>query len=268
MKFVVFLLSAILAFLHAAPVEKSAVIEVTDLFETAWKFQEKLNPRQEDIDNDVTEFRNSVSNVLKTTSKNALKEIELNSKKILEMEQPYRVAIDGLKAGDCSTDLKFLLTSATKLTGYKSGNCVNLYDNSVDTEVQQAQELISVYDGIFTELQQLVVKSFVGKNQFSQQPEIISSFEHEYEKRVAMWEEIKPDVELFIENLSGNINDFNDIMANCMTNIQDGVAKTYNLLNDDIETCVIFDNTPSPFRKSYKLRTLAELLPNEDLSVL
>lgn len=268
MKIVVFLLATLIAFLQAAPVEKTAVIEVFGLFETAWEFQAKLNPRQEDIDNDVTEFRNSVSNVLKTTSKNALKEIESNAKKILEMEQPYRVAIDELKVGDCSDDLKFLLTSVTKLTGYKSGNCVNLYDDSVDIEVKQAQELISVYDGIFTELQQLVVKSFVGKNQFSQQPEIISSFEHEYEKRVAMWEEIKPDVELFIENLSGNIDGFNDIMASCMTDIQNGVAKTYNLLHEDIETCVIFDNTPSPFRKSYKLRTLAELLPNEDLSVL
>jgi hypothetical protein len=268
MKFVILLLVNVIA-LQAAPVSQtSSAIEVNDLFDTAWKFQDKLNPRQSDIDNDVTEFRNSVSNVLKTTSKNALKEVEDNAKRILDLENPVRTSIDGLKVGDCSSDLKKLLNGITGFTGYKSSNCVKLYDYSVDVEVQQAQDLISVYDGIFTELQQLVVKSFVGKNQFNQQAEIIERFEQEYEKRVAAWEAIKPDVELFIENLSGNIEAFNDVMHECMVEIQQTVLPSYELLKEDIETCIIFENTPNPFRKSYKLKSLAELIPNEDLSVL
>jgi hypothetical protein len=253
--------------LNAAPIIKTD-IEIDGLFETAWEFQEKLNPRQTDIDNDVSEFRNSVSNVLKTTSRDALKELEENSLKILELESPVRTSVNELKEGDCSDDLKKLLNGVTSFTGYKSSNCVKLYDLAVDKEVQQAQELISVYDGIFTELQQLVVKAFVGKNQFTQQPEIIEYFNEEYNKRVAAWEEIKPDVELFIENLSGNIGAFNEVMHNCMVDIQKTVLPSYELLKEDVITCSIFDNTPNPFRKSYKLRTLEELLPNEDLSVL
>lgn len=266
MKFVIILLVNLIA-LNAAPIAETN-LEIDSLFETAWEFQSKLNPRQTDIDNDVSEFRNSVSNVLKTTSKNALKEVEDNAKKVLELESPVRTSINGLKVGDCSNDLKYLLNGITSFTGYKSGNCVKFYDASVDIEVQQAQDLISVYDGIFTELQQLVVKAFVGRNQFKEQDEIVETFEREYELRVAKWEEIKPDVELFIENLSGKIDGFNELMNDCMVEIQKSVVPAYAMMEEDIQTCIIFDNTPNPFRKSYKLRSLADLLPNEDLSFL
>ena len=267
MKFVILFFVNLIA-LHAAPISETSDISVDNLFETAWEFQSKLNPRQEDIDNDVTQFRNSVSNVLKKSSKNALKEVEENAMKILELENPFRSAINDLKIGECSNDLKKLLSGITGFTGYKSSNCVKMYDFSVDIQVSQAQDLISVYDGIFTELQQLVVKAFVGKNQFSQQAAIIQRFEEEYQTRVAAWEEIKPDVELFIENLMGKIDGFNEIMHECMVEIQNTVVPSYELINEDIETCIIFENTPNPFRKSYRLKTLAELLPNEDLSVL
>lgn len=267
MKFVIFFLANLIAS-QAAPTGSSSELNVDELFGTAWEFQTKLNPRQQDIDNDLTEFRHSVSNVLKTTSKNALTEVEDNAQKVLELENPYRSAMNELKVTSCSTDLKELLTGITSFTGYKSGICVRLYDFAVDAEIQQANDLISVYDGIFTELQQLVVKAFSGKNQFSQQAAIIKQFEEEYAKRVAAWEEIKPDVELFIENLMEKIDALNSKMKGCMKEIQTSVVKTYDLLEEDIQTCIDIENIPLSKFKSYKLKTLAELLPNEDLSVL
>lgn len=260
--------AGLIASLGAAPIRKSSDLSVDELFQTAWEFQNKLNPRQEDIDNDVTEFRTSVSNVLKTTSKSALSEVEENAKTILELESPVRMAVSALPVGDCSNNLNDLLSSITTFTGFQSSNCVALYDAAVDDEIQQAQDLISVYDGIFTELQQLVIKAFVGKNQFNEQAEIVSRFELEYERRVAAWEKIKPDVEHFIDTLSDKIDDFNGGMNGCMHNIQESVVGAYSMISTRVQTCIDFDNTPNPFRAAISPLKLEEVLPNQDLSFL
>lgn len=261
MKLFVLLFLANLIVLQAAPIRKSEEVSIEELFKTAWEFQNKLIPRQEGIDNDVTELRTSVSKVLKSTSSEALKEVEDNAKKVLLLEQPVRSSINGLKAGDCATNLKSLLNGITEFTGFESSNCVKFYDNSVDAEVRTAQEMITNYDGIFTELQQLVVKAFVGKNQFSQQAEIIDAFEDEYERRVEEWERIKPNVEEFIDTLGDTIGQINNAMGFCMKDVQDTVSVAYNFISTRVETCIDFDNSQNNFKSAFKPLTLDDVLP-------
>lgn len=253
---------------QCAPIGKSNQLSVDELFEIAWEYQNKLNPRQQDIDNEVTEFRTSLSRVLKVTSKEALEEVEENSKIILELEKPVRSAVSELKEGDCSKNLNNLLTATTEFTGYESSVCVKYYDKSVIAEVREAQDLISAYDGIFTELQQLVVQAFVGRNQFNQQEEIVEAFEVEYDRRIEAWEEIKPDIDNFIDDLTNDVEKSNEELKVCMKAIQDDVLLAYNRMSDRIQTCIDFENTPNPFKSSFTPLLLQDILPNRDLSYL
>jgi hypothetical protein len=246
----------------AMPVKKSRDLSVDELFEAAWEFQERLNPQQEGIDADVTQYRTSVSRVLRMTSKDALTEVEENTKEILELEKPIRAEVDELVVGSCSSSLKQLLSGITEFTGYESSNCVKTYGRGVNQEVKEAQNLISLYDGMFTELQQLVVDAFIGRNQFIQQAEIVETFENEFERRLNAWEEIKPNVEAFVESLGDKISDISNLMSTCMKQVRENVVIAYEYISTGVETCKEFDGSVnSKFKAAVLPLTLEEILP-------
>lgn len=249
---------------HGAPIRNVSEMSVDELFEVAWEYQNKLSPTQQDIDNEVTDFRTSLSRVLKQTSKDALEEVEENAKVILELEKPVRSAVSELKEGDCSANLASLLSALTEFTGYESSNCVKRYDKSVTGEVRAAQDVINSYDGIFTELQQLVVQAFIGRNQFNDQTEIIEAFEVEFDKRAEAWDKIKPEVENFIDDLNNGIGKSSELMESCMKEIRDDVSAAYNRISGRVQSCIDFENTPNPFKSSFAPLMLKDILPNRD----
>lgn len=248
---------------QGAPIISSDSTNIDELFKMAWEYQNKLNPRQEDIDKEVTEFRVLVSKMLNATPRLALEEVESNSKKVLELEEPTRTAVFALSPSSCASNLKNLLSEITEFTGYESSNCVKFYDNSVEREIQNAQNFISNYDGIFTEFQQLVVQSFIGKNQFIQQSEIIETIENEYKRRVENWEEIQPKVETFIDTLTDTISNIHTEMESCMEDIQDNVSVAYKFISSRVTTCIEFENTPNRFKSLLSPLSLKDILPRK-----
>lgn len=248
---------------QSAPIRKSQVISIDELFEVAWEYHDKLTPKQEKIDSDVFEFRTSISNVLKVTSKDALMEVEENAKMILELEKPVKEAVNTLKIGDCSNNLKTLLTGITEFTGYQSSNCVKFYDNELNDRIEKAQQFISDYDGVFTEFQQIVIQAFIGKNKFSQPAEIIEQIESDYEKSSNAWETIKPKSEVFMDALNKDIGDINVELKQCMKDIQEATSSAYDFVSSRVQTCVDFDNTAD---LPLKALTLEDILPNYELN--
>lgn len=263
MKICAIFLFACLIATQAAPINKAS--DITTLFATANEFQKKLSETQVEVDDDLTDFRLSVSSVLRTSSSKALSEVEMNAEAILELEAPVLQAVNTLPAGECSTNLKTLLESVTAQTGFASSNCLSTFDVRVDAQVSQAQDMISVYDGVFTELQQLVVKAFVGKNKFTEPDRIIEKFQGEFATRIAVWEEMKPDVETFVSGLTGTITGYNSAMNGCMGGVQNQVAGAYQLVQARVQTCIDFENTPGPFRAALKPLTLEDVFPKEFL---
>lgn len=265
MKICAIFLFACLIATQAAPIGKSS--DITTLFSTAHEFQTKLSETQVEVDDDLTDFRLSLSSVLRTSSAAALSELELNAQAILELEAPVMQAVGTLPVGECSANLKGLLSSITDQTGFASSNCVSAFDVQVDSQVTEAQDMISVFDGVFTELQQLVVKAFVGKNKFTQQDTIVEKFQGEYATRVAVWEEMKPDVERFVGGLTTTISGYNTAMNGCMGTVQNNVASAYQMVQMRVQTCIDFENTPNPLRAVLKPLTLEDVFPIEFLEL-
>ncbi|CRL03706.1 CLUMA_CG016955, isoform A [Clunio marinus] len=107
--------------------------------------------------------------------------------------------------------------------------------------------LIQGFDGNYADVQQIVVRSFIGKNAFVQAEEIEKRFTEEYNKRVGDVGSRQAEVDEYIKALTGAIEYFNNNLDECFKNIHNFIAPAYVTLKEQIKTCEEFDNTPNPF---------------------
>jgi hypothetical protein len=256
MKFTVGVLLSMIAAIHGAAIESEmfaapitpAIIAPVELFTNAWKYQEQLTGLQTEINEQLTAIRTAVSTVLKSSSEATLTQIEANANKILAQDEPARDAIFTISPSTvCVNNLKTIINGITEFTGFGSSNCVTLYDKSVQGALNTAYALLQKYEGSFGDVQQIVVRSFIGKNAFTNGDDIEARFAEQFQKRSNEWAAIRPDVENFVKTLDSNIAVFNNVLGNCFKNIQDNVAPAYGLLQSEIATCAAFDSSPDPF---------------------
>lgn len=224
------------------------VIVPNSLFESAWEYQRRLETLQNLINERLTEVRTAVSSVLKSTSAKTLEQIETNANNILDLDRPVRQRIFvELSSTQCVNNLRTIINGVTEFTGFASSNCVSSYDKSVQGVLKVAYDLLQHYEGSTVDVQQTVVKSFIGKNAFLEPDAIEARFVELYNERLNEWNEINPNVEDFVEVLRGNIAGFNGVLHNCFNDIEEYVSSSYVALEESIRTCEEFDNTTDPF---------------------
>lgn len=215
---------------------------VDQLFSDSWLMQQRLSPQQQSVDTAVTELRQQLTGVLDVKTTEALQEIENNTRQIVEIERPYRVMLTTMPVNPCTTNLLNQLTEATSFTGFRSANCVARYDTSSQVVVEQAQDFIQQYEGLFIRLQKVVVRGFRARNHFSQQTEIVANFTTEYNSRMAEWDAIRPQAEDFEVNIAVQLEETHATMDECMVSIRNGVITDYERVIQQISTCDEFNN--------------------------
>jgi hypothetical protein len=249
MKLSVGVLLSVLAVVAVAEESISRFVIAPDsLFENAREYQGKLQALQLDIDEQLTAIRTSVSTVLKSSSNVTLEQIESNANAILAQDTPTRDAIFALRRNTlCVNNLITLINGITEFTGFGSSNCVSTYDKSVQGALNTAYALLQKYEGSFGDVQQIVTRSFIKFNVYTQSDEIEAKFIEHFNKAEADWTAARPEVAEFVRTLSGNIAVFNTALGACFTKIQQAIAPAYGLLEQEIDTCNVFDSTPDPF---------------------
>lgn len=214
---------------------------VDDLFSQSWEMQRRLSPRQQLVDSEVTELRESLTSVLEVHTEEAMGEIENNTRQVIELERPYRVILTSLPESDCKTNLLVRLSLHTEFTGFMSAICVNRYDISSTAVVQGAQDFIAVYEGLFVRLQKVVVESYRNHNAFSQQTEIVERFSSEYARRLQEWDEIRPQAEDFESNLDQAFVETHTTMEACMLDAREDAVAEFDHIISRVSTCEEFD---------------------------
>lgn len=244
---------AVVAVIHSAaidgPLESPVpkVLSPQSLFVVANDYQTRFEDLQTDINEKLTEVRTAVSTVLKKSSGVTLEQIETNSDSILALDDVVRKIIFGENLSVCNINLRNQINSVTEFSGFESSNCVNRYDTSVQAELKTAYEILRQYEGLNYEVQQIVVRSFIKANIYLE-PELVEDrFKEQYKNRSEEWEKIRPDIEKFVADLSGNIAGFNQVLKGCFDKVQDSVKPEYARLEGDIAVCREFDSTPAPF---------------------
>lgn len=230
----------------------SYLIRTDSLFIKAWEYHNKFISLQNDINLQLAAVRNSVSNVLRISSNTTLKQIEENSVAILEKDAFVRDTLFSLEITACTNNLKSLLNGVTEFSGFPSSNCINRYDEGVKIELNDSLIIMEKYNGLFNEVQQIVIKSFIRQNAFLTPDAIIATFENQYEFLIEKWEKIVPSIEIFVKSLAGNIAVHKTALDGCFNIVQVNLTPSYNRIVDEIIACHEFDNTKSPFSKFMK----------------
>lgn len=215
---------------------------VDNLFSQSWEMQQRLSPRQQLVDSEVTELRESLTSVLDVHTGEAMREIENNTRQVVELELPYRVILTSLPDSACKLNLLRSLSLHTDFTGFKSAICVNRYQSSSDAIVEGAQDFIALYEGLFVRLQKVVVESYRNHNAFSQQTEILERHGSEYARRLDEWDAIRPQAEDFEANLNTAMTETHTTMEGCMLQVRDEAVIEYESILTRVPTCEEFDS--------------------------
>lgn len=255
MKLNVGVLLSMIIVIHGAAIDKANpddsisvhIIAPDSLFESAREYHNKLRDLQQDINEQLTTIRTAVSTVLKSSTERTLTQIESNAHQLLAQDQPARNAIFELSSSLCVNNLKVLLNSITEFTGFGSSNCVTSYDKSVQGALNSAYIILEEHEGTFADVQQAVVKAFIGKNVYLESDDIENRFVEQYNMRSEEWAAARPEVEEYVNTLNANIAGFNTVLDGCFTSLQDDAAPAYDHLQTNIEVCFDFDNTVDPF---------------------
>lgn len=242
-----FALLAFIVVVNSAAIDDGDSEAPATLFSSAFEYQKKFESLQEDINSKLIEVRTVVSSVLKSSSQTTLEQIEGNVNDILALDHPARLKIYALEATLCTKNLKVLINGITEFTGFPSGNCVTSFDLSLQGLLTTAYALLKEYEGSGFNVQQIVARSFIGRNAFLEAEEIEALFKDLYNKRFNEWNESAPQVDGLVENLKSNIAGYNEVLQQCYSQIQQNVAPAYDVLEGEIATCRAFDDTADPF---------------------
>lgn len=238
MKFFVIFASVILSISAQAPMPP-----VDDLFSESWAMQQRLSPQQQSVDTVVSELRLSLTSVLDVKTAQALQEIENNTRQIVELERPYRVMLTALPVSECSTNLLSQLSFTTQFSGFNSANCITTYDNESQQVVDEAQDFIAQYEGVFVRLQKAVIHAYRSPRAvFTNQAAIVTHFTNEYSTRMQEWEAIRPQAEDFDVNVANQLEQTHTTLDGCMSVVRSGIEATYQQIISFIPVCEEFDN--------------------------
>jgi len=210
-------------------------INIDQVFNTAWTFKHRIS--------ELSEIQLTLTYILENSSHEALAEFEKEVNQILAIEQPIRQQLNAIPLNNsCVFSLLFLLDSITEFTGYQASNCIKIYDQVVTEEVTKVQDIVSLYNEIYIEVLQLTIKAFTDRNIFTQQNDIINRFESDYERYISNLEAIKPQIDDIKLRTYAKINEFTQDMKNCMANLQNNVEIQYEMIVQQIQICLDFEN--------------------------
>lgn len=238
---------------------KTKLIHPDFLFTHSWEYQGKLTELQADIDESIKETQVAVSNVLKQSTNNTLKQYQTH---INEVENIYIPMLDGfqtLQPGACRNDAEDVLNRTTTNTGYRASNCASTYDNRVQSAISTALNSLNRFGDFSGQVQSIVVKSFVGKNSFVNPEKIEDKIVEIYDFVKDRWNSSKPEIEAVRNSLSTFITaQFNELISCHGANLN-YAKRFFEMFEETVQICIDFDKTPNPFAAS-KSRTSRSII--------
>ncbi|CAO1351050.1 unnamed protein product [Diamesa serratosioi] len=214
-----------------------------DFFESAWEYQDLITDLQEEINQRIIDIQTAVSTVLKKSTNETLTQYEQHVYAILALDQPIRDALEELEANtSCRTLLEQNLIYTTNMTGFESSNCAASYDSAIADELSQTNAAIKNDNDFNGDVQQFVVKSFVGINAFMTPEAITAKYENFYNTAKANWDMAKPDVDTLVSEMETLIAAMNINLGRCHKELIDLVTQSYETLNRNVGYCEDFES--------------------------
>lgn len=222
------------------------------LFEHAWNYQELLTTLQDDVNLAAHEVQTAVSGVLKTSTAKTLQQYQDHVYAVQDEYVPMLEVFRTLLDTDCRREAETILNSTTTFTGFRASNCAQTYDSRVRNEISVANDMLSRFDDLYSQVQLIVYKAFMGHNTFVNPETIEDTITEIYNIVNDRWELSRPEMEALIMNLSSAIAAQNNELGICHNANLEYAKSFYSMFRSMVQTCLDFDNTPDPFALSSK----------------
>lgn len=224
------------------PEPEKKMISPDFLFEHAREYQVRVTELQSKINEAIQEVQVVVSRVLKVSTAETLNQYQHHLIDIEFEYAPHIEALEQLDSGDCKNTAETIINSVRNFTGFNAGNCAYEYDQSVQNKIADASNSLVRYDNIFSQIQLIVVKGFVGANPFVTPEAIDNKIAEIIEIGKRITSDATFDSENFTNNLASEIAEENSELGNCHNAILE-VAKSQDAwFRQIIQTCSSYDD--------------------------
>lgn len=214
------------------------------LFKHAWEYQNLLADLQGDINKAIEEVQVAVSSVLKSSTNQTLKQYEDHTEAVEDAYVPFMEQFKAVKPGQCRTDGEVNLFNTATQSGYRAGLCSYTYHSKVDIEVANANKALVRFDDLYSQVQSIVIKSFIGYNQFLTPEDIQDKITEIYELVEGRWAGSKPEIESVRRNLAAAIAAQNTELGNCHNANINYINRIFTLHAEMVQVCIDLENIP------------------------
>lgn len=215
------------------------------MFVSAWDHHSKLEKLQEEINSAIQETITAVSGVLRQSTDATLKQYETLYDDMDDLYAPALEAFHKLDAGICRDTAEQALSFTTSMSGFEAANCATAYSNRVKAEIDSANSQLVGIDGIFRQIQSIVVKSFVGKNVFATPEDIADKIGEIFKFVSERWEESETGVAELRLNLALAISTLNAELGTCHDIVMSGLEVSHVSFKRMVNTCTDFNKSKS-----------------------
>lgn len=220
------------------------------MYEKAWEFQELVNDLQKVINQEVIIIQETAQNALTLSTNQTLRQYLEFITDVKEMDGKVRNRLAEVDTEDeCFQLLKENLDFTTNTSAHQTILCASVYDNLVQTLIQQTKDSIYEITNFTFDVQQVVVRLFININAYVHAPEMAEELENIYKIATGKWNESKEKNNLMIDKFGLSIKAANSNLGHCHADMVEFMIPSYSNLTIGIRECQsLQQNAPDAFK--------------------
>ena len=239
-------------------VPEKKLISPDFLFDHARDYQGRLATLQEEINVAFFETQTAVSGVLKVSTQETLKQYQTHIGAIETEYTPHLEAFEQLISGDCKDNAESILNMVIRFTGFDASNCAEDYNEIVRAKIANASHFLALFDDAFSQIQFIVVKSFVGKNALVSPEEIEEKFSKTYELISRITSAARLNSDYYVNKLTEEIAQQNAELGRCHDSILEVASNQFDYFRRMADTCTRFDGSQGASERNGRMSRSVE----------
>lgn len=212
------------------------------LFPHSYGKQVQIQSIQDDINSIIADVQWGFFTEVQTSSANLLGQFETFANIINAMHSPVLADFNQLPAGSCRDGAETLINTTRTQTGFNAGNCATRVNNAVANIIQKIDKLFENFNHQFSEIQQIVVKSYIKSNLFVDKPgDVIKQMDTFFNKVDSRWKEQKPEFTKLRSQLATDLAAEHAKLSVCNSDVITFAETMFRLTSSQIDSCNEFN---------------------------
>lgn len=223
---------------NAAAREPRLINPADPLFPHSYAKQAEIQAIQDDIDSIIADVQWGFFSEVQNSSAELLSQFGIFADKINTMHAPVLADFTALPPSSCRDGAETLLNTTRTQTGFQAGNCANRVNNAITVILEKIDKLFENFNRQFSEIQQIVVKSYIKSNLFVDMPdEVITKMDRFFNNVDARWKEQKPEFSKLRNQLRADLTAEHGKLATCTKDVVTFAETMFGLTLGQIDAC-------------------------------